>query len=214
MDERYLQSRVDYDTEGLDLPDLDPDPVAQLAVWLHTAQEDGLPEPNTMIVASATSDGRPSARAVLLKGLDERGLVFYTSYRSRKGAELAGESPCRSLLRVATASPSGEGGGSSGAGRRGRAQIPTSFRVPVVRKWVPPHRRRARSWPTGAPSTPRSSVSSRRPATARLCGRSGGVATGSSRRHSSSGRGGGTVSTTGSGTGSTLEEWFIERLWP
>ncbi len=89
MDERYLLSRVDYDTEGLDLPDLDPDPVAQLAVWLHTAQEGGLPEPNTMIVASATSDGRPSARAVLLKGLDERGLVFYTSYRSRKGAELA-----------------------------------------------------------------------------------------------------------------------------
>jgi pyridoxamine 5'-phosphate oxidase len=89
VDERFLHARVDYDTLGVDLADLDPDPIAQLGTWLHAAQEGGLPEPNTMVVASATSDGYPSSRAVLLKGLDERGLVFYTSYRSRKGAELA-----------------------------------------------------------------------------------------------------------------------------
>ena len=88
MDEQYLRGRVDYDTTGLDVADLDPDPVAQLIAWLHAAQIGDLPEPNTMIVASATADGRPSARAVLLKGLDRRGLVFYTSYRSRKGGEL------------------------------------------------------------------------------------------------------------------------------
>ncbi len=89
MDERFLRARIDYETVGLDRADLDPDPVAQLATWLHAAHETGLPEPNTMIVATAGSDARPSARAVLLKGLDKRGLVFYTSYRSRKGGELA-----------------------------------------------------------------------------------------------------------------------------
>lgn len=89
MDERFLRARIDYETVGLDRADLDPDPVAQLATWLHAAHEGGLPEPNTMIVATAGSDAHPSARAVLLKGLDKRGLVFYTSYRSRKGSELA-----------------------------------------------------------------------------------------------------------------------------
>jgi pyridoxamine 5'-phosphate oxidase len=89
VDERFLRARIDYETVGLDRADLDPDPFTQLATWLHAAQQGGLPEPNTMIVATAGSDARPSARAVLLKGLDQRGLVFYTSYRSRKGNELA-----------------------------------------------------------------------------------------------------------------------------
>ncbi len=75
----------------MDLADLDPDPVAQLRAWLDDAAA-AAPRPDAMVVATATPDGRPSARVVLLRGLDERGLVFYTNRESRKGCELA-ESP-------------------------------------------------------------------------------------------------------------------------
>lgn len=73
----------------MDLADLDPDPVVQLRAWLDEARE-ASPQPDAMVVATATADGRPSARVVLLRGLDERGLVFFTNRESRKGLELAG----------------------------------------------------------------------------------------------------------------------------
>ena len=65
--------------------DLDPDPLAQFAAWFREA---GDPVPEAMGLATASPDGRPSARMVLLKGFDERGFVFFTSYGSRKGREL------------------------------------------------------------------------------------------------------------------------------
>jgi pyridoxamine 5'-phosphate oxidase len=65
------------------------DPVAEVQCWLDEARERGVLGYDTAIVATATPDGRPSARAVILRGLDARGFVFYTDTRSRKGRELA-----------------------------------------------------------------------------------------------------------------------------
>ncbi|MBC8161901.1 MAG: pyridoxamine 5'-phosphate oxidase [Roseiflexaceae bacterium] len=80
--------RKDYTLRGLDVADLDRDPLAQFRSWFETAVQAGLPEPNAMTLASATRAGRPSARVVLLKGLDARGFVFYSNFESRKGREL------------------------------------------------------------------------------------------------------------------------------
>ena len=66
-----------------------PDAIAQFRAWFEEALSAGVVEPNAMTLATATPDGRPSARMVLLKGLDERGFSFYTDYESRKGRELA-----------------------------------------------------------------------------------------------------------------------------
>jgi pyridoxamine 5'-phosphate oxidase len=73
----------------LDESALDRDPMAQLARWLEDAAGAGMIEPTAMTLATATKDGRPSARIVLYKGAHEGGLTFYTSYGSRKGEELA-----------------------------------------------------------------------------------------------------------------------------
>lgn len=73
--------------EGLSRADLAPDWVAQFDRWFVDAVGFGLVEPNAMVVATADAAGRPSARTVLLKGYDQRGLVFFTNYGSRKGAE-------------------------------------------------------------------------------------------------------------------------------
>ncbi len=72
----------------LDEADLDPDPLRQFESWFAAAREAGLRAPEAMALATATPDGAPSARMVLLKGVDERGFVFFTSYESRKGDEL------------------------------------------------------------------------------------------------------------------------------
>lgn len=81
--------RTEYMQRGLDEGQVDADPIRQFQVWFDAAVAAGHPEPNAMTVATATLDGAPSARMTLLKGLDERGFVFYTNYESRKGAELA-----------------------------------------------------------------------------------------------------------------------------
>jgi pyridoxamine 5'-phosphate oxidase len=65
------------------------DPLAQLRDWYEHAVAAGLPEPEAMALATATPDGAPSVRFVLFKGIDERGVEFYTNYESRKGRELA-----------------------------------------------------------------------------------------------------------------------------
>jgi pyridoxamine 5'-phosphate oxidase len=62
----------------------------QFATWFADAQAAGLPEPNAMLLATASAEGRPSARTVLLKGYDQRGFTFFTNYDSRKGHDLAG----------------------------------------------------------------------------------------------------------------------------
>ena len=71
----------------MDESDLDRDPLAQLSRWYDEARS-AVPEPDAAAVATATPDGRPSARMVLVKAFDENGLVFFTNYGSRKGAEL------------------------------------------------------------------------------------------------------------------------------
>lgn len=82
-----LRERYAGDALGDDR--LEPDPLPLFRRWLDDALERGLPEPNAMVVATSGADGRPAARTVLLKGLDERGLVFYTNYDSAKARDLA-----------------------------------------------------------------------------------------------------------------------------
>ncbi|WP_425086368.1 pyridoxamine 5'-phosphate oxidase [Streptomyces liangshanensis] len=77
--------------------DLAPAPMDQFSRWFTDAVAGGLQEPNAMVVSTATPDGRPSSRTVLLKAYDHRGFVFYTNYTSRKGREI-GENPYVSLL--------------------------------------------------------------------------------------------------------------------
>ena len=67
----------------------DPDPIQQFRRWFRAVKRAGLVEPNAMTLATATREGSPSARMVLLKGIDERGFLFFTNYESRKGRELA-----------------------------------------------------------------------------------------------------------------------------
>jgi pyridoxamine 5'-phosphate oxidase len=80
--------RQDYADSGLDESAAGHDPVALFQQWLAEAVDAGVHEPNAMALATATADGRPSSRIVLLKGMDDRGLVFFTGYGSRKGREL------------------------------------------------------------------------------------------------------------------------------
>jgi pyridoxamine 5'-phosphate oxidase len=68
---------------------LDPDPLRQFQKWFDEAVTAGVALPEAMTLATATPDGRPSARTVLLRGVDERGFTFFTNYESRKGRELA-----------------------------------------------------------------------------------------------------------------------------
>jgi pyridoxamine 5'-phosphate oxidase len=81
--------RREYTREALAEADVDADPVVQFGRWFEQAERAGLLEPTAMTLATATPDGRPSARMVLLRGFDERGFCFYTNYESRKGVELA-----------------------------------------------------------------------------------------------------------------------------
>jgi pyridoxamine 5'-phosphate oxidase len=81
--------RRDYARAILDESSADADPLQQLLRWLGEAADAQVAEPSAMTLATATRDGRPSARIVLLKGVDERGLVFFTDSRSQKGEELA-----------------------------------------------------------------------------------------------------------------------------
>jgi pyridoxamine 5'-phosphate oxidase len=81
--------RRDY-THGKPLLESDvlPDPIEQFARWFADATDAGVPEANAMTLATATLDGLPSARIVLLKGFDARGFTFFSNYNSRKGREI------------------------------------------------------------------------------------------------------------------------------
>ena len=81
--------RLDYSAQSLDEHEVDRDPVRQFSNWFDQAAAAELREPNAMTLATATREGVPSARVVLLKEFDERGFVFYTNYASHKGRELA-----------------------------------------------------------------------------------------------------------------------------
>jgi pyridoxamine 5'-phosphate oxidase len=85
----FAELREEYESQGLSESDLAADPFVQFHTWFGQAVAAGVPQPNAMTLATATSDGRPAARMVLLKGLDEHGFVFFTNYESRKAGELA-----------------------------------------------------------------------------------------------------------------------------
>jgi pyridoxamine 5'-phosphate oxidase len=80
--------RQDYRQAALLESEADPNPIAQFQSWFAAAVAAQLPEPNAMTIATATPDGIPSARIVLLKDVDDRGFVFFTNYHSHKGQEL------------------------------------------------------------------------------------------------------------------------------
>lgn len=80
--------RREYTLAGLRRSDLEPDALAQFQKWFQQALAAKLVEPNAMTLATADKQGHPSARIVLLKGADERGFIFFTNYKSRKGCEL------------------------------------------------------------------------------------------------------------------------------
>lgn len=80
--------RQDYNSGNLDITTAHPDPIQQFESWFKDALQANEQEPNAMTLATATPDGKPSARIVLLKGLDPGGFVFYTNYTSRKATEL------------------------------------------------------------------------------------------------------------------------------
>jgi len=81
----------------VDVSDLDADPLRQLSAWLDAARSAGQPMPEAMTIATATSDGVPSARLVVLRGL-RQGLVFFTDCESDKGAELAANPRAAAVL--------------------------------------------------------------------------------------------------------------------
>lgn len=90
--------RLDYAAGGLDESDLAADPVTMFEWWFADARASGLHEPNAMVVSTVSSDGRPSSRIVLLKGVGPDGFRFFTNLGSRKGSELAGNAHCALLF--------------------------------------------------------------------------------------------------------------------
>jgi pyridoxamine 5'-phosphate oxidase len=90
-------NRRNYTRHELTEKQISPNPYEQFGWWLDDATNDGIDEPNAMILSTATADGKPSSRIVLLKAFDENGFVFYTNYHSRKGRELE-KNPFASLL--------------------------------------------------------------------------------------------------------------------
>jgi pyridoxamine 5'-phosphate oxidase len=90
--------RQEYAAGGLDESDLEADPIAMFRSWFDTVRSANLHEPNAMVLATASADGRPSARMVLLKGFGDDGFRFFTNTRSRKGAELAANPACSLLF--------------------------------------------------------------------------------------------------------------------
>ncbi len=81
----------------MELDDLGPDPIARFRIWLDEATAEGIHLPNAMTLATASGEGEPSARMVLLKGVDEKGFTFFTNYESRKAGDL-GANPRAALV--------------------------------------------------------------------------------------------------------------------
>lgn len=90
IDKQTIENlRQDYRSATLTEKDVARDPISQFANWFAQALDSGLYEPNAMTLATATHDGKPSARVVLLKGFNQEGFTFYTNYLSRKGKEMS-----------------------------------------------------------------------------------------------------------------------------
>lgn len=84
----FMQFRIEYSKRSLSESEVDADPIRQFMTWLQEAIAAKAHEPNAMTLATASADGAPSARIVLLKDVDERGFSFFTNYQSRKGSDL------------------------------------------------------------------------------------------------------------------------------
>jgi pyridoxamine 5'-phosphate oxidase len=82
-----LDFRKEYKQGSLEESSINPNPIAQLRSWLEQATQAGVIEPNAMTISSVGTNGRPSSRVVLLRGLEDSGLTFFTNYGSRKGQE-------------------------------------------------------------------------------------------------------------------------------
>lgn len=90
MTKNIASIRKEYTLKQLDKKDVKSNPVDQFKVWFDDAINADINEPNAMMLATSTSDGKPSARMVLLKGIDNEGLTFFTNYNSRKASQLNG----------------------------------------------------------------------------------------------------------------------------
>ncbi len=88
MDTRIADLRKSYERAELDEAHASSSPMSQFETWLQQALSAELPEPNAMTLATADAQSRPSSRIVLIKGVDSRGLVWFTNYNSRKGQDL------------------------------------------------------------------------------------------------------------------------------
>ena len=92
--QNIAEIRIEYSKAELDLSTVDKDPLQQFHKWFHEALLSKVIEPNAMHLATINSDGKPSARIVLLKGLDDGKFQFYTNYQSQKGKELDSNPSC------------------------------------------------------------------------------------------------------------------------
>ncbi|MCB0518043.1 MAG: pyridoxamine 5'-phosphate oxidase [Lewinellaceae bacterium] len=92
-----LNLREEYQSKPLDINHLDENPITQFHHWFQEALASDIPDANAMTLATCTSEGRPSARIVLLKDYSEDGFTFFTNYESRKGQELM-ENPYAALI--------------------------------------------------------------------------------------------------------------------
>lgn len=83
-----VDRRLQYETAGLERTDLDANPIVQLNLWYHQAEEAGAAEPNAMTVSTIDASGQPDGRVVLARGIDENGITFFTNRDSAKGAQI------------------------------------------------------------------------------------------------------------------------------
>jgi pyridoxamine 5'-phosphate oxidase len=95
---RVIIARVEVQDTPLGEEDVDPDPMRQFERWFEDAKQARISQPEAMALATATPDGAPSVRMVLLKQADDAGFVFYSNYESRKGGELAANPRAALLL--------------------------------------------------------------------------------------------------------------------
>ena len=90
--------RIQYETAGLDVADLRPDPISQWQHWYAQAEEAGCVEPNAMVISTIGLDGLPDTRYVLARGVSAAGITFFTNYESVKSAEMERESGVAALF--------------------------------------------------------------------------------------------------------------------
>lgn len=83
--------RFEYETAGLDVGDLDPDPIEQWRLWYHQANEAGCVEPEAFVLSTVDDEGFPQSRYLLARGADDRGFAFFTNYESAKSHQMAAD---------------------------------------------------------------------------------------------------------------------------